>query len=210
MMNHYDHALAQLYQSQTRFRHCKANYDRLNQIKLEKKEELEDLLEYSKNVLGKELSKYHESRVNTSKRGGGGALAVKNHKATKDLVESAIKSSGFQKITTKCDRIQRGWYRKNDSTAHPEICIHFRARTQRGSIVNVIVQTQKESGGAFSKSKYYIDIMTKIDEYFVFFFETTLNTVKTGVNGYFNVSGDHSNIAYFNDLQSFKNHISLL
>lgn len=186
-------------------------YNTLLEEKNQKTANLKELTVNVQTKLGPELKQYHGSRVNISKRGGGGGQAMKNFMIVKDEVEQALKGCGYTKV--KCntgDRINRGYYNKNNYT-HSEFVIHFRLRTNLGRIVNVIVQTQSESGGAYTKASFYIDTMAKhSDEIFIFFLKTTIESVKTKVDNMINATNGLANVSYFNDLHEFQRYIELL
>lgn len=172
-------------------------------------EEIYELLTYVRNDLGPELKKYHNSRVNTSKCGGGGGKATINFVKVTKKVKDIIDDCGYKMVDSNVDRVNRLEYIKNAKT-YQDMTIHFRLRTNLGIIVNVIIQTQSLSGGAHNKAKYHINTMNEKDEKFIFMFNTNIDSVKSKLKGYLNTAGNPNNITCFTKISKFEKYLKLL
>lgn len=163
----YEQLISEAFKTNRLLRHKQAENRRLQEQKKQYDDLVQNLIQDIKTNLAPELKMFHNSKVNISKRGGGGGQAMRNFMETKNAVQNAIDNCGFSEIqqhpNNHNNRISRFEYKKNDKT-HPGIIIHFKLRSGLGRIINIIVQTQQQSGGASSKSAFYVETMAHIDE----------------------------------------------
>lgn len=151
--------------------------------------------------LGPKLKKYHESRVNLSKRGGGGANAVLSFNNTKKKVKYVLNECGYYE--TEQDIIPMKRYHKNIRLQG--IIVHFRIRTPTHQIINIVIQTQKQSGGAYKKSSYAVESMIQENnEHFFYVFDTNRVDVINNVQQFIASSTPKDHIEYMYDINAFK------
>jgi hypothetical protein len=174
--------------------------------------EFDELISDIKTRLDPEMKQYHKSKVSISKRGGAGAKACntyfKSRNAVKDIIDAnyTFVEKGKGATVTEQQTVPRNSYKENVQVEG--INVQFRIKTRLGRTVNVVVQTQSQSGGAYKKFAYSLESMkNRPDEICVVLFNSKLNVVQSDVAYIRNINDDVLNVKVLYDLESFEDYL---
>jgi FtsZ-binding cell division protein ZapB len=196
----------------------KLNQTKNKKLKREQREwdsELKNLLSDVKTRLAPEMKQYHKSKISISKRGGGGANAMKTYKKSRNAVKDIIDDNYTFLPKENNDNISaeeqldipRKHYRENVQV--DGINIQFRLKTSLGKIVNIVVQTQSQNGGAYKKFEYSLESMkNRPNEQCIILFDSTLDTVQSDIAYIQNITKHILHVKIFYNLDSFENYIT--
>lgn len=149
------------------------------------------------------LKKFHNSRADMRVRGGGGSKT--SFDRTQKSVELIITESGYECVDNDNNRIPRNCYKKNINIGQG-MMVHFRICSGLGKIVNVIIQTQSTSGGAYKKASFYSGTIANMpNENFAYLFKTDLNNVKSDFDWIMKQNDNgNDNVMFFVNFEKFK------